>query len=175
MRSSAQHRHSQKLPTFLKTTTLQRCKLTWRRSGCFTYIVSISSFLFLSLVVTELKITMLQLGLAMLETLLFHHTANQPTRLETDYSASTLYNQKCQGSKPEIDHQTGGYSNNCRDTLSYRNRLLCACARTEHPKLFGLVRPCDSVDFLPLRPYLVKHAHCKIIHQNWQYYTIIIR
>ena len=49
------------------------------------------------------------------------------------------------------------------------------CARPEHPKLFGLVRSCDSVDFLALRPYLIKHAHHKIIHQNWQYYTIIIR
>ena len=32
-------------------------------------------------------------------------------------------------------------------------------ARTEHPKLFGFVLPCDSVDFITLRNYLVHHAH----------------
>ena len=45
--------------------------------------------------------------------------------------------------------------------ISYRNRLLFACARTEHPKLFGFVRPCDSVYLITLRTYLVKHTHSK--------------
>ena len=45
-------------------------------------------------------------------------------------------------------------------------RLLFACARTEHPKLFGFVRPCDSVDFIPLRTYLVKHTHSKPPSKN---------
>ena len=66
---------------------------------------------------------MLRLCLLKLGMLLFHHTTNRPTRPETDYCASTLYNQKCQGPKPVTVRQTGGCNSNCQDTLSYRNRL----------------------------------------------------
>ena len=46
-------------------------------------------------------------------------------------------------------------------SYSYYNALLL-CIRTEHSKLFGFVRPCDSVYLIALRPYLIKHAH--ILH-----------
>ena len=41
-------------------------------------------------------------------------------------------------------------------------RFLFACARTEDPKLFGFVPPCDSVYFISLRTYFIKHAHINI-------------
>ena len=42
--------------------------------------------------------------------------------------------------------------------------FLSAGARAEHPKLFGFVTPRDCVDFIPLRAYLVKHAHLQNIY-----------
>ena len=48
--------------------------------------------------------------------------------------------------------------------------LLFAGARTEHPKLFGFVLAGDRVDFIPLRPYFVKHAHL-YFPTGCQYYT----
>ena len=70
------------------------------------------------------------------------------------------------------------------------------CTRAEHPKLFGFVRPCDSVNFITrglLRPrcgsllrnfgrpdrsatgasrtYLIKHAHTYISSLKRRYYT----
>ena len=52
---------------------------------------------------------------------------------------------------------TDGCSSSCRDRLSYRH--LPAGTRTEHPKRFRLVFLRDSVDFIPLRAYLIQHAH----------------
>ena len=49
--------------------------------------------------------------------------------------------------------------------------FLFACTRAEHPKLFGFVRPCDSVYLIALRPYLVKHAHTSILSLKRHYYT----
>ena len=71
------------------------------------------------------------------------------------------------------------------------------CTRTEHPKLFGFVLPCDSVYLIPrglLRPrcgsllrnfgrpdrsatgasrtYLIKHAHTDILFLKRRYYTL---
>ena len=76
-------------------------------------------------------------------------------------------------------------------------QLLFPCARAEHPKLFGFVRPCDSVNFITrglLRPrcgsllrnfgrpdrsatgasrtYLIKHAHTDILFLKRRYYTL---
>ena len=49
--------------------------------------------------------------------------------------------------------------------IAFRS-FLFACTRTEHPKLFSLVRPCDSVNLIALRLYLVKHAHIKSYPKN---------
>ena len=53
---------------------------------------------------------------------------------------------------------------------SYLLQLL-PCTRTEHPKLFGFVRPCDSVNFITRRTYLIKHAHTGILSLKRHYYT----
>ena len=49
--------------------------------------------------------------------------------------------------------------------------LIIPCTRTEHPKLFGFVLPCDSVNFITRRTYFIKHAHTSILSLKRHYYT----
>ena len=94
---------------------------------------------------------------------------NSPTAIQTTmhiqrhhYASKlelTTWLQSQDGQMAASGHRTGDCSSSCRDKLSCR--ILPAGARTEDPKLFGLVLPRDSVDFITLRAYLVQHAHKK--------------